>query len=71
MDRKEQPGWVGVTTESYSKSSGTITIPIFTEGTGTKDMDATELGSAQGAGRLQRRSSVAGTGINSINLDGA
>lgn len=64
---------MGDTTESYSKSSGTVTIPIFTEGTGTKDVDATELSSAQGAGRhwehkrLQGRSSAVGTGINSIN----
>lgn len=64
---------MGDPTVSYSKSSGTVTIPVFTEGTGTKDVDATELGSAQGGGRhwehkrLQRRSSVLGTGINSIN----
>lgn len=64
---------MGDTTESYSKSCGTVTIPIFTEGTGIKDVDATELSSAQGAGRhwehkrLQGRSSVIGTGINSIN----
>lgn len=64
---------MGDAIESYSKSCGTVTIPIFTEGTGIKDVDATELSSAQGAGRhwehkrLQGRSSVVSTGINSIN----
>lgn len=68
---------MGDTTESSRKSSGTVTIPVLTAGTGTKDVHATELGSAQGAGRhwehkrLQRRSSALGTGINSINWDGA
>lgn len=27
---------------SSSKSSGAVTIPVFTEGTGTKDVGATE-----------------------------
>lgn len=69
LARKEPPGWMGDPAVSYSKGSGTVTIPVFTEGTGIKDVDATELGPAQGAGRhwehkrLQRRSSVVVPGI--------
>lgn len=72
-ERNAQAGWE-TPLRVVGTSFGTVTIPVSTEDTGTKSVGATELCSAQGAGRhwehrrLQRRkSSVVGTRISSIN----